>query len=232
MVQFNLLPDVKINYIKTQRTKRMVMLTSITVTGLAIFILILLVLIVYVFQAKHLRDLNGDIQASITDLKNVPDLDKVLTIQNQLGDLTKLHADKPATSRIYSYLIQLTPRDAKIAAVKVDFDATTISIEGTANNLETVNRYADVLKFTTYKSGDESDKAFSEVVLNNFGVAQGAVTSKGAAAYSLQFKYNPIIFDNTKEVSLVVPNIISTRSVTERPTDLFESSSTTKSGSR
>ncbi len=227
MVQFNLLPDVKLEYLKTQKTKRTVLLGVISVTALAVFIFILLFLIVNVFQKQHLANLDKNIETKTNELKAVPDLDKVLTVQNQLKALPGLHEAKPATSRLTDYLVQLTPADAKITDVTVDYDAGTMTINGTASNIETVNRYVDILKFTEYKevNGSESKKAFSEVVLSNFGVQPA---NGGRTAYGLQFKFDTAIFDNTKNIQLSVPSIISTRSVTESPTDLFEKKQETK----
>lgn len=227
MVQFNLLPDVKLDYIKARRTKRMVMLTSFTVIALSIFISVLLFLIVNVFQKQHIANLDKDIDAKTKQLEDVPDLDKVLTVQNQLESLSGLHENKPAASRLYAYLIQLTPQDAKISDVKIDFTEQTITLEGSAGKLETVNRFVDTIKFTDYKEGQNTGKAFSEVVLSNFGVDAGnARNSAGRTSYSIELKYDKAIFDNTKTVELVVPNIISTRSAVEAPSDLFEPTNT------
>lgn len=226
MVQFNLLPDVKLNYIKAERTKRMVMLASFSITGLAVFIFVLLFLIVNVFQTKHLGDLNEDIKTKTAELKAIPDLDKVLTVQNQLKALPALHEQKPATSRLVDYLVQVTPADAKISQVVLDMDNSTMTLEGSAGSIETINRFVDTLKFTNYTAStnpetSETGSAFSEVVLTKYGVANGA-GGAGRVSYAIDFKFNPIIFDNTKTVKLTVPNIISTRSVVEKPTDLFE----------
>lgn len=222
MVQFNLLPDVKLEYLKAQRTKRSVMMASISLTSLAVFVLILLFLIVNVFQKQHISNLDDDIQSKISQLEAVEDLDRVLTVQNQLNSLTQLHEGRPAASRLYDYLVQLTPQDAKISEVSVDFAANSITISGSAGSLETVNRFTDILKFTEYSDGELSERAFSGVVLSEFGVEQGGNSSHGRTSYSIQFAYQPAIFDNTKTVSLQVPSIISTRSVVETPTDLFE----------
>ncbi len=227
MVQFNLLPDVKLEYLKTQKTKRTVILGVVSVTALAVFIFILLFLIVNFFQKQHMANLDQNIETKTKELKAVPDLDKVLTVQNQLKTLPSLHEDKPAASRLTDYLVQLTPSDAKITDVTVDYDAGSIEINGTAGNIETVNRYVDILKFTDYKivGSEESKKAFSEVVMSNYGVQ---ANNGGRTAYGLTAKFDPAIFDNTMNVQLVVPSIISTRSVTETPTDLFEKKVETK----
>lgn len=222
MIQFNLLPDVKIDYMKASRTKRLVMMASVAITALAVFILILLFLIVNVFQKQHLSNLDKDIASSTAELRAIPDLDKVLTVQNQLTQLTKLHDEKPETSRLTTFLVQLTPSDAKISQVSIDFAANTISLSGSAKNLETINKYVDTLKFTEYKdAGGVQTKAFSGVVLGSYGLSQ-----EGRTTYSIDAKFEPTIFSGTQTIELVVPNIISTRSVTEKPTDLFEPKAT------
>jgi hypothetical protein len=210
MVQFNLLPDVKLEHVKSERTKRIVVTGALTLTALAVFIFMLLFLIVNVFQKNHLSNLDDDIKTKTAELQAIPDLDRVLTVQNQLNSLTTLHEQKPAT-----------PKDAKVASVELDTDAQTMTISGSAGKLETINRFADILKFTDYTEGENKDKAFSEVVLSDFGVGSTS-RDDDRTSYSITFKYKPVIFDNTKNVKLAVPAIISTRSVTERPTDLFE----------
>jgi len=220
MVQFNLLPDVKLEYQKAKRTKRMVMLASFTATGLAVFIIVLLFLIVNVFQKQHINNLNKDIQASTNQLKNVPELEKVLTVQNQLNSLTPLHESKPATNRLYDYLIRLTPKDAKISKVEIDYSQSSMIIEGVTNSLSTTNKFVDILKFTDYKNDNNQQKAFSDVVLSKYKVS-GSDSTAGLVSYTIEFKFDNIIFDNTKKITLVVPNKISTRSATEAPTDLF-----------
>ncbi len=218
MIQFNLLPDVKLEYVKTKRTKRTVILGAISVTSLIVFVFVLLFMIVNVFQKQHIGNLTEDIKNKTKELKDVPDLDKVLTVQNQLKALPGLHEAKPATSRLTDYLVQLTPSNAKITDVEVDYEGGTMSINGTATTIEVINQFADILKFTDLKEGESTKRAFSEVVLPSFGVA----SKDGRVNYSLEFKFDPVIFDNTKSVQLVVPSIVSTRSVTEKPTDLFE----------
>ena len=84
MIQFNLLPDVKLEYIKAKKSKRLVALISTLTCAVAIALVVLLFTVVNVFQKQHLSDLNADIKKYSTSLKNTKDLDKILTIQNQL----------------------------------------------------------------------------------------------------------------------------------------------------
>lgn len=221
MIQFNLLPDVKLEYVKKQRSKRLVMMGSFAVTGICVLIMVLLFMIVNVFQKQHISNLDEDIDQSIADLERIPDLDKVLTIQNQLDSLKGLHETKPAVQRLYTYLIQLTPTDAKISQVTVNFDEQKMTLEGSATSLQVINKFVDTIKFTKYQYGDIDEKAFSEVVLSSYGISQDT-TANNRTTYTIDFTYNPDIFDNTLEVVLSVPAGISTRSITEKPQDLFE----------
>ena len=102
MLQFNLLPDVKLEYVKTQRTKHLLTLLSFAASAAGIGILVLSVITVDVVQKVALNNLNGDIKKYSTQLKQIPDLDKILTVQNQLGTLTSLHDKKPVTSRMFT----------------------------------------------------------------------------------------------------------------------------------
>lgn len=219
MIQFNLLPDVKLEYIKARRSKRMVLLTATGVTAVSLLFFVGLFLVVNVLQTKHINDLNNDIKKHTATLQSIPDLNKILTVQNQLGSLTTLHDQKPITSRMITYLGQLTPAQATISNVKLDYATNTISITGNADALSTVNKFVDTLKFTTYTVSDSTPKkAFSNVVLTSFGTADKGVT------YQITMNFDPVIFDGTKDVKLVVPKIISTRSETEKPSDLFQQS--------
>ncbi len=218
MIQFNLLPDVKLEYVKAKKTRRLIALSTFFLTGLAVFVFVMMFMVVNFFQKDNIKDLDKDTDKLISEINSVPDINKALTIQNQLKTLPGLHEAKPATDRITGYLVQLTPADAKITDVNVDFSTNSMTINGSVGSIETTNRFVDTLKFTNYKEGETTDKAFSDVVLSNYGIAK----NNGRSNYGLTFKFNPIIFDNKKTVQLVVPDMITTRSITEKPTDLFE----------
>lgn len=220
MIQFNLLPDVKLEYIRTRRTKRFVNFLSFGIAGSLLAVMVLLTLFVNVFQKKHLNDINKDIKSSSSQLQGVKDLDKILTIQNQLSSLPALHAQKPVTSRLFTYLGQVTPAQVgtqflSISKLEVDMTLKTIVIVGDADSVNTVNKFVDTLKFTSFSLTDKSDqnidpKAFTAVV--------SVITrDEKDAGYKVTFNFDPLIFDIAKEAKLTVPKIITTRSQTEKP---------------
>jgi Tfp pilus assembly protein PilN len=201
MVQFNLLPDVKLEYVKTQRTKRLLTLVSLVASAAALVILFLSFVSVDVVQKKSLSDLNKDITKYSAQLKSVPDLDKILTVQNQLGTLTSLHNQKPVTSRLFGFITQVTPSQASLNNVNLDFTTNKLTIGGTAPSLDVVSTYTDTLKATKYKTGDSSMAmhAFSNVVLSSFGR-----TDQGAT-FTITLDFDPAIFNTANNVTLSVP---------------------------
>lgn len=231
MVQFNLLPDVKLEYVRARRVKRIVMAFAVLATSVSLAIFIVLLLLVDVVQKHSLSNLDKDTKLYSAQLTGTTDLNQILTVQNQLNSLPALDSQKPATARLFGYVKQLTPVNAFINRLDIDYTQNTISISGTADTIDTINTFVDTLKFTTYNvqasDGTKTTaKAFSNVVLSSFS------RDNSQAAYSINFSFDPIIFDNTNTTTLTVPNIISTRSEVNQPNVLFQAapSATNKQG--
>lgn len=187
-----------------------------TIVSLAVFILLLTT--VFVLQKKNISDLNKDIKTSSEELQGVKDLTKILTVQNQLGALTDLHDDKVVSSRLLDFLTQVTPAEASISKLDVDFEEETMTIAGNAPSLSIVNTYTDTLKFTKYNTSDNNSEknAFSEVVLNTFSRDSKTTT------YEITLAFDPTIFSNAEQIALKVPQIITTRSQTDKPAEVFQ----------
>src|SRR6056297_437977 len=143
MIQFNLLPDVKKEYIKARRTKRLIMTSSLVASAASIGVVFLLFLTVQVAQKGNISDLTDDIQSELNSLQSTEDLDQMLTVQNQLNTLPGLHQQKPETSRLFGYLTQVTPEDVTISTLSLDMAANSMKITGRADSLATVNEFAD-----------------------------------------------------------------------------------------
>jgi hypothetical protein len=224
MIQFNLLPDVKVAFIKAERQKHLVITIAIISSIVAVSILAFLVVTVRVFQQKNLSDLAKDMKATTSELQDIDDLDKILTVQSQLNTLDSLHDQKPVTSRLYDFITRLTPADASISSVALDFGAKTLEISGKVPTLAIVQKYADTLKFTTYRPAEKlSDDTspdpavFADVVLSTFS------RQKEGADYTLKMSFDAEVFSGTKQTTVNVPNIVSTDTVHDRPTSLFQS---------
>lgn len=213
MIQFNLLPDVKVQYIKTQRTKRMVMLTSVVIAGVSVLI-VAMTFSYSLTQKRHLTKLDKHIKSIRTELESNKELTKILSVQNQLNSLPQLYAGRPAADRLPVYIEQTTPSNVSISKLTIDFSTSTIEVSGSATSLSSVNTYVDTLKYTKFKQNTEnasdekteSINAFKDVVMTKFG------TEKGQSSYTINLNFDPLIFDGTKSISLEVPSLITTYS--------------------
>lgn len=225
MIQINLLPNVKSQYIATQKKKRSTLLITVSISGVALAIVILMATYVYGGQKWRLSSLESDIKKNSEAIKKIPDLNKILTVQNQLNSINSLHEQKPVTGRFFTYLPQITPTNVQISKLTLNIDEKTMEISGNASSLETVNKFVDTLKFTDFTTDQDksSKKAFSSVVMTTFGVGTTSQESKYPISFTITLKYEEQIFSSdNKDVTLVVPKITSTRSETERPDALFK----------
>lgn len=208
MVQFNLLPDIKLKYIKTQRTKHFVTFISLLAGAASLGVLVLAFVYVYVIQAQIITSYNNKIKTTQSQIMQVKDVEKMLTVQNQLNTLTGLHEKKPVASRLFGYLEKTTPQSISLDKLELNFVDSTISVGGKGPNLEAIKVYADALKNTRYRTTnagqDTSRRAFNEVVLNEL-----ARDEKGAT-FTVSAKFDPILFQKNEDVQIevTIPNTI------------------------
>lgn len=200
MIQFNLLPDIKQEYIRAERMKRLMVSVSFVASAAAIVLLVVAFSSVYIAQKKIINDLNDSISTSSRKLKNEPNISDILTVQSQLGSLDTLNNQKPVASRMFGYLSQVTPTQTTISDMRADFVQNTMTISGNSPSLDAVNTFIDSLKFTNYtvKGASDTKPAFSSVVLANFS------RSATSATYSITFSFDPAIFNVTDDVTLLV----------------------------
>ena len=218
MIQFNLLPDIKLKYIKAKRQEHIVIFISTIAIIVAVTISVILISIVDVVQKKELSDAKAAVSSDVSQLRSTPNLQQILTVQNQMQALPNLHNAKPAVSRLFNYLTELTPSSATISKLTVDYTQNTVNISGSANNLATVNQFTDTLKFTGYsiKGQSGSKPAFSGVVLSDF-----SDSSASGATYTITASFDPTIFEYSQNINITVPGIINTRSEEAQPDVLF-----------
>lgn len=222
-IQLNLLPAVKLEYIKIQTIRNRISRVAFLASAISLGILIVMIFSVEIIQKKQLSDGNKQITAAINNIQSQPQITRVLTVQNQLKTLVTLHESKHVTSRVFDYLSQVTPPNANLARLSIDYGLSTITIDGTADSAATVNKFVDTLKFTKYTVGSDSTalSAFPSVVETNFNISSSTVS------YSLNVQFDPSLFSNklkngdqTATPKLQVPTQATTRSTLD-PGSLF-----------
>jgi Tfp pilus assembly protein PilN len=216
-IQFNLLPDTKLEADRVEHTKRLV-LTVATLVSVASFALLLIMLFtVDVVQKKLLSSAASNVDKSSSQLQKL-NLDKIITVQSQLGSLPALHQNKHITSRIYVYLTKVTPSNVSINKLDLDTTKTSLSISGTADSQQAVNTFIDNLKYATFKVGEQSTPApaFQSVVETGFNINPSNV------GYTIDMQFDSKLFANnlrdvngkpmTPQITVNNPNAGSTSS--------------------
>jgi Tfp pilus assembly protein PilN len=191
-IQFNLLPDVKLQYNKTQQLRRTVNSAAFLVTAACLGIFMLMLLTVDVVQKKQMSDAGKELNALSKTLNNIPELNTIVTVQNQLQALPALHQNKHITSRVFTFLPQLTPANVSLNKLNLDTKDNTLVISGTADSQQTVNSFVDTLKATTYKVGSDGTdtKAFPSVLESGFSINPKSVS------YTISMTFDPKLFAN------------------------------------
>lgn len=215
-IQLNLLPDVKAQYIKSERTRRTAIVISLIVIVASFGLVALMASVVYGAQKIALASSNKKIDQLSKELKSTKDIEKMLTVQSQLGSLDSLHNGKTVNSRLFTYLTQIVPSKVQVSDVTIDQEAGTAIITGSADSLESNNVFVDTLKYTKFKTtgSDEQKQAFPEVVLTTF-----ARDDKGAS-FTIGIKFDPELFTTSSDnVELVLKQGVTTR--TTQPNILF-----------
>lgn len=235
MIELNLLPDVKKDFIKAQRSRNMLITGSILTVMIALGATILFALFVYGGQSFRISQLTSDIKTKEKALKEVKDIDKYLTIQNQLSKIDGLHQDKLIYSRLVDFLGMLNPsapNNIQLNNLKVDGEAGTIVFEGSAPSYEAFNVFKDTLQNAdvNFTTGDEDkptvskEKLFDPVVVN--ASALSSQGGKPSVSFTVTTTYSKNVFSaQARQVSVSVPNMETTNSVRQSPQPLFDSKS-------
>ncbi len=195
MIQFNLLPDVKKEYVKAKRTKRLIFSAATLASAAAVGATVLMFTFVHVAQKKHINDLTNDITSVTNDITSTEDLNNILTVQNQLSLLPSLHEAKPETSRLFDYLAFVSPQSVQFSTVDLDSEQSTVSVSGNADSIATINKLADNLKTVRYAlvGAEEEALPYSNVISE-------LSANNDEASFTIDMTYDPTIFSNTQEV--------------------------------
>ncbi len=202
-VQINLLPEAKADFVKGQANQARWLKLTVLVAGVLAALFIIVAGLVYGLQRHQLSSAAKNLASAQAQLQQVPDLNKMLTVKNQLNTLIGLHDQKHAAGRLFGFLSKVTPAKATISSLAIDFKTSAMTLSGNADSLSTVNALIDTLKLAQMKSDNNPtpQAAFPSVVESSFG------SSGGNTNYSLNIKFAPSLFDNRLSgVSLVFPS--------------------------
>lgn len=172
MIQVNLLPDVKQELIHAQKQRNVVVTLALFVA--AGFAAAVILLALYVFGAQALRNAvsDSDIKKQSEQLTSVEDLDKSLTVQNQLTKISDIHSKTPINSRVFDVLTTVVPTTGdNIIAVSnfsVDTANKTITIEGqTTKGYVALDAFKKTIVATKFQYNTAEDSELKTIALTD-----------------------------------------------------------------
>lgn len=225
MIQLNLLPDLKKEFIKAQKNKGLVITASIFVTLGALGLSALFFVYVTFAQQLQISLVTQDIERKAGELSAISDIDKYLTIQNQLESIGQLHNDKGAYSRLFEFFGVLNPsppNNINLTAAQLVTSDKSVTFNGTTASFESLNVFVDTLKNAqvtyTVDGSDEQIKEtmFEQVLVQNSGL--GRVNEKQVVVFTVRAVYRDSVFSTVNnDVKVEVPAITTTPSATDAP---------------
>ena len=194
MISLNLLPDVKKDLLRVRRERNLVVSISVVVVGASIGVLLLLSGTLGVLVATKALMENGikNDEQTIKQAQKKKQLDKYITVQNQLKQIGKLKSDQQVYSRLMDYLTQLNPaapNNVQISSAKIEApagssgstsssssssasaDGITMTIEGKTTNFSALDVYKNTLSKAqlSYEVEEEDTSSDSESSANSDG---------------------------------------------------------------
>ena len=235
MIEINLLPNVKRELLKTRAMRNRVISISFLVGGASIVAVVVLALILgsqiaaEAVQSGVIKDRNDKLMA-------VEDLNKVVTIQNQLTKINEQHSRKKINSRIFDVVTAVNPvapNNVSFSDIKVNPESKTIALEGSAVNgysaLETLKKTILNTKVQT-TDGDKSSEVSLTKEIKDGDTSFGENSEgKKVLQFSFSFEYAEELLApaNDGTVSVLTPTgkVDVTDSRQGIPDSLFKSNS-------
>lgn len=207
MIEINLIPDIKREFLRNQRMRARVILGSITVC-LAAGGLILVMFMVLVGQ----KLMDDTVTRNIDDKHRTlttkhPNLNNLVTIQSQVNSVSALNDEKQIMSRLASVLTAirpLPPNEVSISEVLVDPEEKLLTLQGVApGGYNVADAFRKTIERTTLQLtpyGDLPQKGepvplTGEVALGELGFGEDSA-GRRVLSFKMSFNYNENLFAN------------------------------------
>ncbi len=227
MIELNLLPDVKKEFIRAQRVRNRVIAGSIMTSLIAGGAVVFLATTVYAVQNLMMFNMNNQIKDNHKKLTEKQEFNKYLAIQSQLQSIGDIAKQRNMYGLLLEYLPQLNPAapsNVSLYGVTLTKDGTTIALEGSAGSFEAVNNFKNTLQNATlrykYEGSDKETALFSSV--NVDAPSLSTTDGKVRVGFKATVVYTPEIFDEkVSEPKVAVPQLTTSDSDKNAPKELF-----------
>ncbi len=204
MIQINLLPDVKQEFLRARRTRNVAISVSILAALGSGAVVVALLLILGVQAGREVLADNA-IKDRYAQLQQVEDLPEMVTLQNQLGTIGAQHGDKTMDSRLFGLLQAINPsqpNDVQFTAVTLDPEASILRLEGIADNsypaVETLKKTIDNTD-VEYRAQDDNEVVTESLATRvTIGESSFGESADGdrVLRFEMTIEYQPALFTN------------------------------------
>lgn len=213
MIQINLVPEVKLELIRAQKHRRVVI--SVVTIAIIVAISITVLLALYVFMIQNLQISSGKdtIIDKHREFISRPDIQKSVTIANQIANIDTTHENKNMMSRIFDILAVAsskgTDNSVSITTIDVNAEQSTISVTGQTDvkgfeaadvfrkNIEAMQVYYIAMNpdGTYDKSADaESFPLATQVSLSDLSLGRDSTDGQQHVTFKLSLTYDEKLF--------------------------------------
>ncbi len=214
MIEINLIPDVKLEYLKARRMRNTAVSFSI-IAGLAATGVVVAAVLLLLTQLGFEKLADNAIDKEYEKLSKVEGLSELRTLQNQLSKLPEQNASRSMSSRLFSVLQAINPaqpNDVRFTSVKLDPATSLLSMEGLADAgypaIEALKKTITNVQIE-YKQGKEgSSKTIplagpESVELSEMSYGQDS-DGKRVLRFKLAIKYPADLFTNRAQALRIV----------------------------
>ncbi len=200
MIEINLIPDVKQELLKAQRTRTTVISFAIITCIVAGGIVVALALYVFGVQSVRSNLVDDAITTKSAQLAQVEDLSKMLTIQNQLNRVTELNDKKRIDSRVFDVLsavIPPAPNEVQVSLLSMNTEESTLTLEGQTrgyDSMEVFKKTIDSSIIVLNQDGTEQQvKLANDISTSDVSYGEDPDGRK-VLRFKLSFKYPEELF--------------------------------------
>ena len=215
MIQINLVPDIKQEFLRSRRIKNVAISVSIF-AGLASIGLVIALAIILGVQYGVEKFTDGQIKDTYAKLNERTNLSDIVTIQNQLATIPEQHDKKSMDSRLFAILSVVNPKapnDSKFSAVRLIPKDMKLEIEGvTSTGYSATEAFKKTVENTKISYTTEGSQEVIQAPLAtavNISESNFAEDSDGkrVVRYKIVITYSDMLFVNTaKNLQIIGPS--------------------------
>ncbi len=238
MIQLNLLPDVKKEFLKAQQTKNAVISGAVLVSIVAAGVVALLATTVYGAQSVFISNLKKEIKSNHQTVASKQEINKYLAIQSQLKAVDEASANRSVYARWFEYLPQLNPKppfNITLFSAEIVKDGTSATLIGSGANFEVVNNFKNTLENAKLVYFGTDGQKVEKPLFTSVGSGSPSLSNvdgKAVATFDFTLVFEPEAFSlSTVDPKIEVPKLTTSDGDQNAPKELFSAPPAQTTGS-